>query len=277
MAIYLTNEQFDKIKSKKIGEGSDAVVYRINKDTLYKIYHQYRVEDFNRLNQPTKIYDKNNLKLIPLKKTNQINYVDKDGVRLCSSEAILKAKQRQQYIKNVDLPQDTIYINNRFRGCVLKNQHGLDIHYFSFLPKTLKRKICLEILKTVKQLTDLYIYPIDLSNKPNLSNLKKGHSNILLNKNLNPRIIDLDGKSTIYRESHDQKLLNLTILDLNTFIIEYLYNLNFEEELEEEDLKYLKNILKEKGVSLKYLSALANFEANFEMLEGFLKEKTLKK
>lgn len=285
-AIYLTKNEFENIKKNKIGEGSDACVYRVSKDILYKIYHEHRLAPH--LSNYDGIVDSEGVRIASqdaLKRYNKkasieqpsIRYVDKEGVRLCSETAILKAIERQPYIENVDLPLAPIYLNGRFKGCVLKDQHGMQLHSFRFLPKNIKRQLCLNILKQVKELVENYIYPIDLCNNPDLKAVKKGHSNILLTKKLETRLIDLDGKSALYREETTKNFLNATETSLCTLILEFFLGIDIPEELEEEDIYYLENTLKKLNIPIEFRNALASLDCSLEQMEELLSSKTFSK
>ena len=99
-----------------------------------------------------------------------------------------------------------VYIDGKLAGCTLIPQKGIPIHkLIGILPFKEKVIILLDVLKSVKELTDHYIYPIDLDNSPYTSkarydNKPVGHSHVLvtlvpLKTNIIDLMINLDYKS----------------------------------------------------------------------------------
>lgn len=274
--INISDEELEKLKSRRIGEGRDAVVYKGKKNLLYKIYKpESQLNDLskNQFKAKTKIYDKNNRPFFKNYKTHN-HYVDRDGVRIYYGDAIKKIAERQKEIKLSNLPISPIYNNDKFIGCVIKKIYGFQLHYiWMFLSKKRKIKILKEILCKIKELTDSYIYPCDLDNSPLVGN----HSNILINFSLKPQLIDLDGNSTIYRESYDEESLKLTYFSLNRLFMELLYGFILEDSLEYNDIENIKSLILKSGIDNETIDKMMEFSLNYEELDNLVNTLSLKK
>ena len=110
-------------------------------------------------------------------------------------DSIIKiAQEKQKYINLTYLPLNPCYIDGFFRGCFLKKfSNYLPISCFEFLPERKKLEIIYKLLPKFKELIDNYVYPTDIYNKLDYT---LPHNNIIVSIfNLNPQIIDLDGKA----------------------------------------------------------------------------------
>lgn len=262
--VCISKDYFEKLKSKKIGEGRDSIVYNAGKGYLFKVYK----DEAGLKNQyddtlKTKIYTKGQIINNFGNKNSYANYIDSDNVKIYYKEAIKKIVERQKEIKHSYLPQASLYIDRKFSGCVLKRVRGVQIHYiWPFLSKRNKIKILKEILEKVKELSDHYIYPMDTANSP----IAGKHSNILIDRKLKPQLIDLDGNSTVYRESFDKQVYDEMFFSLNMLFLELLYGFELNDSLEEEDLFKIKSILEESNLRKELIDKLVEFKANFNEL-----------
>ena len=111
---------------KFVGSGVDGSVYRVNKDFVYKFYNENsdRITAFE-----NGVYDEDGVNVADYKNLRDkgkrvdnraLKYIDEDGVILAREEAIIKAMEKQKYVKNTQLPIDIIYVNYRVAGCVYK-------------------------------------------------------------------------------------------------------------------------------------------------------------
>ena len=263
--VKISNKDLEKLKKRKIGEGRDSIVYAAGKGLLYKVYKDE--SNLKDINQKTKIYKKSELKNKVYKERNC--YIDADGVKLYYRDAIKRIIQRQEVIKKSHLPKAPLYIN-KFSGCVLKRIYGIQLHYaFPFLSKKRQAKILRMIIEKVKELTDHYVYPLDIANSPIIGN----HSNILLDFRLNPQLIDLDGNSTVYRECYDESMLKETYLSLNMLFLELIYGFNLNNIDSDLDLEQMKIEMKESGIDTELINKLFDYSADYNDLEKLIKKR----
>lgn len=257
--VKISNNDFEKLKHRKIGEGRDSVVYCAGKGLLYKVYKDE--SNLKDINQKFKLYKKDECKK---KEYNEKNcYIDADGVRIYYRDALLRIIDRQEKIIFSSLPVSQLFINNKFSGCVIRKKIGVQIHYiFPFLTKKRQIKILKYLLMIVKELTDNYIYPLDLANSPIIGN----HSNILVNLRLRPVLIDLDGNSTVYRENYNEQLLKGTFESLNMLFLELIYGFNLKETESEYDIYNIRKTIGESGVESNLIEKLIDCNANYDDL-----------
>lgn len=266
--VNLTIQEAEKLKNKKIGEGSEAVVYRASKKIVYKIYHTTNnilVPDDAETKIVTSLKDikTNDIKLPPL------DYYDINGVRISREDAVNRAIEKQKYIKMSSLPLGNVMINNRFRGCVYKAyNHCIPIHSIKTFPKTVRLKIIKELLLKVDELLKQTIYPIDLANKPTVN---QTHSNVLVSLNLHPHLIDLDGQSTVYREQEDEFYYQLTMRNLKILILELLEDFDYNDDEAKEDIEYFEYII-EDDMSKLLFKELHRDDTKLETLQKILQK-----
>ncbi len=257
--ISISNSDFDKIKNRKIGEGNDAIVYNAGNGMLYKVYKDESMHEY--LNKPTKVY-----KGAKKDVHDKLLYLDKDGVKIYYKDAFKRIVKRREDIKLTSLPLSSLYIDGKFKGCVLKKINGVQLHnIFQILNKKTKLRILKEIIIKVKELTDNYIYPIDTANSPIIGK----HSNILLNYKLKPELIDLDGKSTLYRETYDEKSYMYAIMSLNLLFLELLNDEALGYHSNSFELDHVKNVLIRKGINEELAYKLSRYKANYDELERY--------
>lgn len=268
--LYISKDELNKLK--KIGQGTDGKVFKYSDTQLIKLYLEklYTEHDINNLlNLDDKIYSKDNLVI----KTNneKINYYAKDDeedIKIRAKDAIIKAIERQEYIKNTNLPNGIVYLDKKFVGCMLKKCNGIQIHKLTGMPMSYKLSIIKNAIDNIEELLNNNVYHIDLNNSPFVKNpimiddkvnFEYGHSHILvdpLTKKTN--IIDLDGKSTIYTERDNEALLRKCLEGLCILLCEFLYKVNPEsKELDEIVYELMENGL---GESKAMRFAKADFE-----------------
>lgn len=224
MEKHISSKEFSKLKP--IGEGTEAIVYRAGNGILYKVY-----------------------------KGKYYIAIGSEQVKKGYSPRIIEeAASRQQYIQHSTLPLGALYIDDKFKGCVLKEHHGYgDIYNINILPKKLKIKLLKKLVLNVKELLDHDIYHVDLSNKK-IPGVHKG--NVLFSLTGDIQLIDLDGKSTIYTHRFDSQFYQLTIQSLLALITDLLFELDIEEEFFE-DIMYITEKLKELGFSESLAETIA--------------------
>lgn len=297
--IYLSNRQLKALESKKLGSGSEAHVYKVDDNLLYKIYHneisrRIALGELNKMVLKSS-YDDSDVKIVKnIKdvKSNMIKnpfltYYDKEGVKLYHKNAILKAIQKQSNIEYSSLPQAPIYkaSNGKLIGCVLKyHKNHINLHSLSFLPNSMKIKLMKKILRNVEELLKENIYHVDLSNKKVSNNT---HSNILVSYKLEPQIIDIDGRSAIYTEKVDSNLseedknrldaINKNLLyssyaSLSALLLDYIYDEDIiSENLETElDILMMQKRLLKNGLPLELSEKLINSEAGYDEINEVL-------
>lgn len=235
---------------KKLGEGSDGIVYKAGNGLLYKLYKQK-------------------------------HYITMDAEhmkKMYSPRIIEVATQRQSVIKNSTLPLGSIYINGVFKGCILKYHQGyIGIHNINILPKKLKIKILKQLVHNVKELTDHYIYHFDLSNKKIDTD---HHSNVLISLKGNIEIIDLDGKSATYTDDFNSEYYQLTLRSLCSLIVDLLFDLDIER-CTDEDINYIKERLIQNKIPADLASMIAyqnapSYDGITEILDVANKTKILR-
>ncbi|MBR1413590.1 MAG: hypothetical protein IJ574_02860 [Bacilli bacterium] len=230
-AIHLTKNDLDKLK--KIGAGTDGTVYRAKNGYLYKIYHR-NIEHSNHLEDIIRDEDGVIISKYKDTKVNQnyqepLYYIEDDGTKLHGDSSIYKAIEKQKNIINTNLPVAPIYIDKRFVGCVLKEfKYAIGIHsYFNLTSKKKQLIVLNQLLNNIKELLDNHIYMFDLHNKPDDNTLH--HSNILVNLSGKPMIIDIDGKSALYRSNYDALNYHQTLTSVLYLYIDLLYNIDLFE------------------------------------------------
>lgn len=245
--IYLKTEDLQNFK--KIGHGTDGIVYKYKNNYLIKIY--YSSLFYDSLNK--KSFDKSDDSDIKIyqKGIGTINnplynsfmtfydYSKEDQIRISPQDAIKRAIELNKYIEFTDLPVGIVYLNNRFSGCLLYRKRGIQIHKLIGLPLNIRKRIYLNILKAEAELLKNNIYHCDLSNSPfaqrnitlpNGEVILCGHSHILVNPfSLNTHFIDLEGKSTIYTNKESEYYKHESESELTKLTTEFLLQIDLEE------------------------------------------------
>jgi len=268
--IYLTSADIKKLENKKMNQGTDGTIYRIGNGLLYKIYHNSTPIENVVLNlfpkideEGVKIYEKGLLKTL----ISRPSTLDVDYVKLRAEDAIKLAKMKQKYVKLTTLPLASLYIDNKFKGCVLKDfPHSTSIYNIRYFPLSIRLRIARQVLERTKELLKNNIYRIDLGGKP----INK--SNVLLNyfPYFAPEIIDNDGRSAVYTEKYVKELYNISIQSLNSIIIEILCYRTLEP-LTELDKVQAELDLEEIQVPSIYMESLINQTASLDELEDCLR------
>ena len=173
------------------------------------------------------------------------------------------------------------YIDGKLSGCTLIPQNGIPIHKLKgLLPINIKALILKDVLISVKELTDNYIYPIDLDNSPYTTKAiynkeMVGHSHVYVKLiPLKTAIIDLDGKSTVYTDFESDYHIQLTYSSFKRLMDEILFDIDYDLEYEDYELK---NEYLNKGVPEYLIDNLVygtpNYEDLFFLLESFIYQK----
>ncbi len=263
--VYLTIKDYKKIKDKKINEGKDGAIYRVQNQILYKIYHETMPTE-NVLERKelldaegVKIYQKGDMKtFFPVTEGLE------KFVRFRAEDMIFFAMQKQKEIELSTLPLAPLYIENRFKGCVIKDfKRSSSIYITQKLPMAIRLKIAKRLLKKVKELTDHYIYPRDLGGKP------YSKSNALLTFLIEPELIDLDGRSCYYAEEEIPLFLKETLFSVQVLLLEILFSIPlFEIYTPEEKLEFMYH-LQEQRIPDYYIDAFLSKSFTYEDWEEF--------
>ena len=276
--IYLKRESFDMLKKYEIGHGTDGGVYRVGDGQLIKIYHK-RIKTIDELeitdDSDMKFYNKDTIvHKFDKEPITYFRYSDED-IKIRSKDAIFRAIERQESITRTHLPKNVVYINGHFAGCVLQYIKGIQIHKLHFLPLSKRKQIMKEVLISVKELLDNYIYHVDLSNSPYSKKLfinnegvteHLGHSHVLVNPfTLKPNIIDLDGKSTVYMEHYSSDYEELCMYNLSVLLIEFLLGLNTDDyDFEFNEFEKLASDLSDMGIEKEFIDDLSKYELKID-------------
>lgn len=277
-ALFFSIDDFDKLKRYELGHGTDGGVYRYSDTELIKIYHK-RIKRIEELgisdDSDMKFYDKETIvHRFDREPITYFRWSDED-IKLRSKDAIYEAIARQECIKRTHLPKNVVYINSHFAGCVLQYIRGIQIHKLHFLPLSKKKQIMREILLSVKELMDNYIYHIDLSNSPYSKKLftnnqgvqeSVGHSHVLVDPfTLKPNIIDLDGKSTVYTERYNPEYEAQSMYNVSILLIEFLLGLDSDDyDFDLDEYEVLANELEYMGIRQEYIDHLSKYELTID-------------
>lgn len=285
--ITISKKELERIRKNEIGHGTDGTVFRYKNGYLIKLYHeflktidadfQYKISQ-NSSDDDIKIYNmhqKTKVNYEPM-----INYIDTDETKLYGENALKQAIARQSLIKSTNLPQNIVYIDGRFGGCLLKESRGIQIHKLSGMSLNYRRQIMINVLKAFKELLDNHIYAHDIDNSPfaNTTIINKngkvenvGHSHILVNpltKKIN--IIDLEGKSATYTEKRSEICERKALMSLTSLILEFFLDISADEcdyNFGSDDLDYL---LSEREVQDEYIKAICEYELSFKQAEDLI-------
>ncbi len=275
-AIYLTSNDYEYIKNnkKKIGEGSDGIVYYIGNNKCYKFYHHSEERTVS-ITEPILDNDGVNIrnyKDLKYKKLYNITlYYDKDGVKLSREMALIRAIERQKDISLSVLPTNLIYVDNRVMGCELKYIKSFGGIYLSnYFPLPIRKKICNNLIIKIKELIDNYIYPIDVSQRDKVNFISKNNANILLGLDMKPKLIDLDGKSTAYLEYYSNNYEKLSMISLNYLIMEIITSIDFKQDYSIEELEYIKELIHSDNISYDLIDKFYDSYLNFDELNSIL-------
>lgn len=212
---------------RKLGEGRDAIIYSAPNGLAFKMY----------------------------KNPEEDRFID----------AIQKIQRNKYDVKLSDLPLGAIYINDEFKGVLLKRIHGFQIHkVFGLLSRKSQIAILKRIVAATKELTDNYIYPADLANTPFLPGKS---SNILLDYKKIPHLIDIDGSGAFYAGREYAEGQEVTNMGLSMLFLDLIFGEPVLNEPELRDVDYLCYRLNKLGFN-KYLSQkLSHYEANYSQIE----------
>ena len=155
--LNLTNE--DIKNSMYLGSGMFSNVYKFDDEYAIKIYKEFVKESFDK-------YIPNPELKFKKFKLNRLIKLDK-------------------MIDNTDLVQDIVYVDGKFKGVKLHYYNGKLLNELMDEKFAIKVDYAVQLIKNSKQLLDFKIYPMDYK-----------LNNIMLDKNNNVKIIDLDDKHT---------------------------------------------------------------------------------
>lgn len=276
--IVLNKEELEHIKKHIIGYGNEGNIYKMNNHYLYKVYTiplkcgdtpiidkpgKYRLADDN-----TKIIDSvkelngcfNNINSYPY-------YLDSNGVKKIYDETVIyEAIKRQEKISNTALPIMPLYIANKFRGCILKYHKGyFNIGYLKYFTKNKQQQILKLLLNKIKELTDNYVYDIDLDNLDNI---------LIHPLTLNTEIIDLDGKSTVYSASFNDNLYKQVYYAFSKLVLNLVYNFDLEKYCEE-DIDSIVNYFEHNNITPEIIQMI--LDGNIDSYDKNKQFLTLKK
>lgn len=288
--IYLGISDLDELSKYELGHGTDGGVFRLDKNSLIKLYHM-RMKHIENLSvvddSDMKFFDKSKLEIKKMEEPITYFRYSNEDIRIRSKEAIYEAIRRQEDIKRTHLPKNVVYVNGAFAGCVLKYIRGIQIHKLQSLPLSKRKQIMKEVLLSVKELMDHYIYHVDLSNSPYskkafVNNKGEtellGHSHVLVDPfTLKPNIIDLDGKSTIYREHYSEKDERDTMFNVSILLIEFLLRLDTDEYDIDDQYCNLASTLEYMGIEKEFIDNLSTYSLSmnqaFDLVDSISKLK----
>lgn len=290
--IYLTKDEISSVLDTEIGRGTDGRVFKYDRNRLLKLYHKYLNRLTNRkVEEPdddVKIYNMGDRKdksdfydMFTFYKTED----DGNFIRIRNGEAAIHAAQeRQLKVKHTRLPKNAVFIDGKFAGCTLLKVRGIQIHKMIGLPFSLKKKIMKKVLRNVKELMDNYIYHLDLANSPYSRSLlmdqngkieNVGHSHVLINPiTLQPRLIDLDGKSTVYTDYYSEDLEKKTLASFNELMLEFLLSIDLDQYESDDEISYE---LSQIGIDIEYIDLLINNAMTYEQLDEFIDNVEIKR
>ncbi len=265
MEVLLSKQEANYIKKYKkcLGSGVDGSVYDMGNHILFKFYHQ--MGDFILIPEGKK-YDSDGVNITNIKDLRHIgirenhkpiNYIDEDGVILNRETAIKRAMQKQKYVRFTTLPQKIIKVDDKLAGCVYKKYDSIfGIYAASFLPLKTRKKILERLYFKLKELLNYNIYPVTLAQKNELFPFSTNNSNILLCKNMDPVIIDVDGISAFYTDTFSKAKYNQAMGSFSKLLLEVLSGIDIpeEDELVEETINHLIDRKIDKDIVEKYFS-----------------------
>lgn len=274
-SVYLTTDDLKKLKL--IGYGTDGCVYEYKDNLLIKIYHQDLSDIYNNCineDDDIKIYSKDTC-VSSAKKiyTSGIRYIISEDngnhVKLSPSDALEQVINKGEHLKYTDLPVGAVYLNGHLVGDLLVKQKGIQIHKLTGMPKKVKQKIYLKVLRNYLELINNNIYHIDLANSPYADRyeilpdgivVKKGHSHILVNPfTLEPHFIDLDGKSTVYTDKDNENYYAQSLTNLNILTLEFLLGIDYQED---------ESFFNSKDIPDNMIEKLHDSQASYEDIEN---------
>lgn len=241
--VDISCDDLYNLRNKYIGSGTEANVFNAGNGMLYKVYKAY-----DELIREPGVGDKYS--------------------SFYSEQNIITAMSRQPYIHNTSLPLAPLYIDDEFRGCVIKkHSFCFPIQGINMLSKKRIIIILKKLLNDVKEWCDNGVYHLDLSTKEIDS---KPHSNVLVNISGIPKIIDLDGKSTIYSDSSDLNYEYRSYLSLSTLILELLYDIDPNDDMDYNDVSSLLKQIYRRGVNIELIESMLRCEADYKILNDTL-------
>lgn len=232
----ITITQKDLKWYRKLGEGRDAIVYSAPHSKAYKIY----------------------------KNPTNKNYV-----------GVLKMIQDNNYnIKLSHLPQGAIYSKDgAFIGSLLERVYGKQIHYvFPSLSREKQIILLKRVVAAVKELTKNYIYPCDIANTPLLP---RKRSNILVDRKLNPQLIDIDGSGAKYRSEYNKYDQYDVDRALSILFADLVFDMPFEEDPERYEVDWLREKLINNGFDRDVADKISIYEADYEVIDEAIKQYSL--
>lgn len=286
--IHLSTEYFKSLQNKKIGYGTDGSVYKYNKKELIKIYHTnlYRILSCIdvKTDEDIRIYNKEK-RVFPVQSSVTAYFYNQENdehLRLPAKDAVRYAISRQKNITMTQLPKNMVYVDKIFAGILIDRVNGIQIHKLTGLPLNIKKKIMFKIIERVRELISNNIYHIDLNNSPFSKKTlyvgpsgeleSVGHSHILVDHTLEPHLIDLDGKSTIYTEKKSIKSEQMCLKGLCQLLIEFLLEIDLDElEGLEDSIDYLCDLLEHAKVASEYIESLSEYNLNIQEIEEVVK------
>ena len=265
--IYLTSEEKKRImnKNKCIGSGVDGSVYDIGHHILYKFYHN--MGDYIKIDY-VGIYDKEGVNITKIENLRNkgirenhkpINYIDSEGVILSREIAIRKAMKKQKYVKYTTLPQNIIKVNGNVAGCVYKKYDSImGIYGASYLPSNLKKIILRKLYFKMKELYNNNIYPITVAQKNETFPFSSKDSNILLCKNLEPVIIDVDGISAFYSDTFSKAMYEKSLNSFSKLVLEILSGIDITDK--EDELDFIIDSYINRGIDEYYIKKYIDYQ-----------------
>ena len=282
--IELTKEELESLikNNKLIGQGTEGKCFQKGNE-IYKIYHKtyestYAIGKGQLDEDGVRIYNPEEKKQLYVKDERIIKYTDEEGVKLTVQDGLSRALNKGQKITKTRLPSKIIMVDGKVKGCVYPYYRFTSSIYSAIhKPYKTRLKICKRLIDQVKELLDNNIYPVDLCQKGDKRISDKSIANVLLDLRNNPIIIDLEGKSTLYTDKHNETYERTACYNLATVILELLTREDIQEDFIEENIEMITNYLRNAGMNEelveKYIDSCLNIEDVYTIFDNLSKKR----
>lgn len=131
-------------------------------------------------------------------------------------EKFIELEKRSKNIKNTNFPLGIVKYNDLLVGTILHYiKNSCDIDTFLKSNPNEFYNVFVKLLDNIYELFNEYIYPTDI------------YSNVLIDKNNNPKLIDLDDNWLLLRDKKDIALEKIVLENYKIFIKDFANYFNF--------------------------------------------------
>ena len=131
-------------------------------------------------------------------------------------EKFIELEKRSKNIKNTNFPLGIVKYNDLLVGTILHYiKNSCDIDTFLKSNPNEFYNVFVKLLDNIYELFNEYIYPTDI------------YSNVLIDKNNNPKLIDLDDNWLLLRDTKDIALEKIVLENYKIFIKDFANYFNF--------------------------------------------------